>query len=136
MNWLVSSFLTMICWGVWGLLLKIGSKYFNWQQIFIINSIITLIASLLIFFLLRPSLNVHSAGFGYVLAAGVLGIVALIVFYYALGSGKAIIVVPLTALYPVVTTILSYLLLHEEVSLRKGLGIVLALVAILFISLE
>ena len=136
MNWLVSSLVAMVCWGVWGLLLKLGSKYFDWQQIFIITSIVTLTASLLVFFWLRPSISVYSAGFGYVLSAGVLGLVALIAFYSSIGSGKAIIVVPLTALYPVVTIFLSYLVLHEEVSLVKGVGIVLALVAILLISLD
>jgi len=136
MNWLVSSLVAMVCWGIWGLLLKLGSKYFDWQQTFIITSIVTLTASLLVFFWLRPSINVHSAGFGYVLSAGVLGLVALIAFYSSIGSGKAIIVVPLTALYPVVTIFLSYLVLHEEVSLVKGVGIVLALVAILLISLD
>jgi len=136
MNWLVSSLVAMVCWGVWGLLLKLGSEYFDWQQTFIVTSIVTLTASLLVFFWLRPSINVHSAGFGYVLSAGVLGLVALIAFYSSIGSGKAIIVVPLTALYPVVTIFLSYLVLHEEVSLVNGVGIVLALVAILFISLD
>lgn len=135
MNWLVSRLVAMVCWGVWDLF-KLGSKYFDWQQTFIVTSIITLTASLLVFFWLRPSINVHSAGFGYVLSAGILGLVALIAFYSSTGSGKAIIVVPLTALYPVVTTFLSYLVSYEEVSLEKGVGIVLALVAILLISLD
>ncbi len=136
MNWLVSSLVAMVCWGVWGLLLKLGSKYFDWQQTFLVTSIVTLTASLLVFFWLKPSINVNSAGFGYVLSAGVLGLVALIAFYSSIGSGKAIIVVPLTSLYPVVTIFLSYLVLHEEVSLVKGVGIVLALIAILLISID
>ena len=138
MNWLVSSLVAMVCWGVWDLF-KLESKYFDWQQTFIVTSIVTLTASLLVFFWLRPSINVHSAGFGYVLSAGILGLVALIDFWglnrfwkshYKRALG------PLTALYPVVTTFLSYLVLHEEVSLVKGVCIVLALVAILLISLD
>ncbi len=136
MNWLISSLVAMVCWGVWGLLLKLASKYFNWQQTFVVTSIVTLTASLLVFFWLKPLINVGSTGFGYALAAGVLGLVALLAFYSAIGSGKAIIVVPLTALYPVVTTILSHLILREEISLTKGLGIALALVALLLVSID
>ena len=136
MNWLLSSLVAMVCWGVWGLFLKLALKYFNWQQTFVVTSILTLTASLLILLWSKPMINVGSTGFVYSLAAGVLGLVALLAFYSAIGSGKAIIVVPLTALYPVVTTILSYLILREEISLIKGLGIVLALVALLLVSIE
>jgi transporter family protein len=136
MNWLISSLVAMVCWGLWGLLLKLASKYFNWQQTFVVTSIVTLTASLLVFLWLKPVINVGSTGFGYAMAAGVSGLVALLAFYSAIGSGKAIIVVPLTALYPVVTTILSYLVLREEISLTKGLGIVLALVALLLVSID
>lgn len=136
MNWLISSLVAMICWGVWGFLMKIASKYFNWHQIFVVTSISTLTAAFLVFVLFRPVIHVHSASFRYALLAGAVGIIALLAFYSGIGGGKAIIVVPLTALYPVVTTILSYLLLREEVSLMKGTGILLALVAILLISMD
>jgi len=136
MNWLISSLIAMICWGVWGFLMKIASKYFNWHQIFVVTSISTLTAAFLVLVLFRPVINVQSVGFKYAFLAGAVGIIALLAFYSGIGGGKAIIVVPLTSLYPVITTILSYLILHEEVSLMKGTGIFLAFVAILLISLD
>jgi transporter family protein len=136
MNWLISCLVAMVCWGLWGFLMKLASEHFNWHQIFVVSSIVTLSASLLIFVLLKPSINVHSPGFGYALLAGVAGALALIAFYNALGVGRAIIVVPLTALYPVITIILSYLILNEKIALVKGVGIMLALVAILLVSID
>ena len=136
MNWLISSLVAIVCWGFWGFFMKLASKYFNWHQVFVVTIIVTLAASLLIFVLLKPFINVRSAGFGYALLGGVAGVLALFAFYSAMGVGKAIIVVPLTALYPVITIILSYLILHEEISLIKGVGIMLASVAILLVSID
>jgi transporter family protein len=107
MNWLVSSLAAMVCWGIWGLFMKLGSKYFSWNQIFIITSIVTVVASFTVFVVFRPAINVHSIGFSYALLAGLMGSVALVAFNYAIDAGKSIIVVPITALYPVVTIILS-----------------------------
>ena len=136
MNWLVASLVAMVCWGVWGLLMKMASKYLHWSQVFIITNIITILATVLVFLWLRPLISLHSQGFGFAILAGSIGIVALLAFYFAIGTGKAIVVVPLTALYPIITTALSYFVLREEISLMKGLGIAFALVAILLVSLE
>jgi len=136
MNWLVSSLVAMVCWGIWGLLMKLASKYFSWHQIFIVTSIVTVMASLTVFVIFRPAINVHSLGFSYALLAGVAGSVALVAFNYAIEVGKSIIVVPLSALYPVVTIILSFLVLHEEISLIKAVGIALGLAAILLVSMD
>jgi len=136
MNWLISCLVAMVCWGFWGFLMKLASEHFSWHQMFVVTNIVALAASLLIFVLLKPSINVYSPGFIYAFLAGVAGALALIAFYAALGAGKAIIVVPLTALYPVITIILSYLILNEKIALVKGVGIMLALVAILLVSID
>ncbi len=136
MNWLMSCLAAVVCWGFWGFLMKLASEHFNWHQMFVVTSIVTLATSSLIFVFLKPSINVHSPGFVYAFLAGVAGVLALIAFYTALGVGKAIIVVPLTALYPVVTIILSYLILNEKIAFVKGIGVMLALVAILLVSID
>ena len=136
MNWLPYSLVTIVCWGFMGFITKLTYKYFSWHQIFVVTNIVPFATSLLILFLLKRSINIHSLGFGYALLAGVASALGAIAFYSALGVGNAIIVVPLTALYPVVTVILSYLILHEEISLIKGVGLMLALVAIILISVD
>ena len=44
-------------------------------------------------------------------------------------KGKVSTVIALSSLYPVVTIVLSILLLHERITRREGLGIVFALAA-------
>ena len=60
---------------------------------------------------------------------------AALFFYWALAGGKASVVVPLTALYPVVTLGLALLILGERLSLRQSIGVALALTAIFLFSL-
>ena len=66
---------------------------------------------------------------------GLLGIGASMTFYYALESGKASIVVPLTAMYPLVVVILAAVVLGERLSPAQGIGVVLAIVAVVLISI-
>jgi transporter family protein len=51
-------------------------------------------------------------------------------FYVLLRVAPASIVVPLSALYPVVTVVLAYFFLHEDLSLPRVAGVACALVAI------
>jgi transporter family protein len=50
-------------------------------------------------------------------------------------GGKASIVSPVTALFPVVTVVLAVTLLHERVGTTQKLGLVLALIAIYLLSM-
>jgi transporter family protein len=64
-----------------------------------------------------------------------LGGVGNIAFFHALTiGGQASIVVPATALFPVVTVILAVTVLRERISLLQWLGLGLALGAIYLLS--
>ena len=67
--------------------------------------------------------------------AGVVAQLAALFFYWALARGKASVVVPLTALYPVVTLGLALLILGERLSLRQSIAVGLAFIAIFLFSL-
>jgi transporter family protein len=136
MNWLLASIIALVCWGIWGVFIKQAAKYYAWPQIFVISTIATFVASLTVFLMMKPNISISSPGFGYSLLAGIMSAIALLSFYSAMQGGKAAIVVPLTALYPVITILLSFLILSERISAVKGLGVVLALIAILLLSLE
>ncbi len=135
MNWLLLSAITIVTWGIMGLIIKLAYQHTNWPQIYILTNTIMFTSSLFIYVSQKPTINVGSQGFNYALIAGIVSVIGTIAFYSALQAGKAIIVIPLTSLYPVITVILSYLILHEEITLTKGLGIILALIAIVLISI-
>jgi drug/metabolite transporter (DMT)-like permease len=69
------------------------------------------------------------------LLAGALTCAGNVAYYHALNSGgKAATVVPLTALYPLVTIVLAVLLLRERLNAIQVGGLVLSLVAIYFFN--
>lgn len=136
MNWLLLTIVTIVSWGFVGFFIKLASKYSNWAEIYIVSNAVIFGVSLLVYVSQKPSLNVGSLGFNYALAAGVVSSLSVITFYLAVQGGKAIVVIPLTSLYPVVTIALSYLFLREGISFTKGLGIVLALVALVLVALD
>ncbi|KPV62723.1 MAG: EamA-like transporter family protein [Candidatus Bathyarchaeota archaeon BA1] len=136
MSWLTLSLVAMVCWGFWALLIKVAFNHFNWYQVYIITSIVPISTSLLLYLYFKPIIDTRSPGFFYAIFAGVLGSIAVVAFYTALAEGNVSIIVPLTAVYPAITTILSYLLLHERTTLLQSLGVVLAIIAIILISIE
>ncbi|MEQ9349589.1 MAG: EamA family transporter, partial [Alphaproteobacteria bacterium] len=75
----------------------------------------------------RASFNVWGVLSGLGLALG------LLLFYLALELGKAAVIVPLTALYPVVAVLLSVLFLGERLTWVQWSGLVLALAGILLL---
>jgi len=135
-NWLVLSIITIITWGFVGFFLKLASKYSSWTEIYIVSNVALFVVSLLLFISQKPSISVGSHGFNYAMIGGIMMSLAAITFYIAIQVGKAIIVIPLTSLYPVVTIVLSYLILHEEISLTKGFGIILAVLALVLVAID
>jgi len=136
MNWLILSLIAMVCWGIWGLLSKMAIAQSNWHQVFVASSFVSLSTTLILYSYFRPAINVRSPGFLYAILAGAAGSMAVVAFYMALVRGNASIIVPLTALYPAITIILSYLILRERTTPTQTLGIFLAIIAILLISIK
>jgi transporter family protein len=135
-DWLIFSIVTIVFWGIWGLLSKLVLNYLDWKQFFVISDIGILAVTIIFYLYFRPNLsNINQAGLIFALVVGVIGSIAAIGFYLALTTSKASIVVPLTSLYPVVTVLLSFLILKENITIVQGLGVFLALVAMVLISL-
>jgi transporter family protein len=65
------------------------------------------------------------------LTGGVLGLTA---YFHALQKGYASLVVPLTATYPMVTVVLSVLVLGEPITPVKVLGVVLIVAGVMLLA--
>lgn len=135
-EWVIMSIFTMLMWGVWGLLGKMATSLADWREVYIMAGLGSLIVYFLFYAAFRPTIGFHNLGPAFAFLAGVTGVAGAIVYYLALSRGEAAVVVPLTALYPVVTVILSTLFLREQVTLTQGAGITLAIVALVLVSLE
>ncbi|PSP31165.1 multidrug transporter [Halobacteriales archaeon QH_10_67_22] len=66
----------------------------------------------------------------YVAAAGVCLTVGISAYYRALELGPVSIVVPIFAMFIVTSSVVGILFLEEALTLRRGLGIVLGMVAV------
>ena len=69
------------------------------------------------------------AGFSWAALGGFFAFIGFLTFFAALDKGETSTVVTLSALYPVVTILISVAFLHERVTPRQGIGIVIALIA-------
>lgn len=74
-------------------------------------------------------------GIVYGVSAGILGGLGIIFFYFAMKEGKTSVVVAMTALYPLVTLLLSSLILKEHITLKQTLGIFFAIIAMALFSM-
>ncbi|MBT4289863.1 MAG: EamA family transporter [Deltaproteobacteria bacterium] len=66
--------------------------------------------------------------------AGFLGFFGSFLFLYAVNKGPLSIIVTLSALYPVLTISMAIFFLGETITMKQGLGILLALVSMALIS--
>jgi bacterial/archaeal transporter family protein len=128
-TWYVYSLLTVVTWGLWGLLSKIASNYAKPKQALIFQTAGVLAFGLVVLTLERFKIEWSVPGFSWAALAGFLAFVGFLTFFAALDQGKASTVVTLSALYPLVTIVLSVAFLHEKLTTRQGAGIVLALIA-------
>ena len=70
----------------------------------------------------------------WVTISSVLNIIALIAYYFVFIKAEASWAVAVTALYPICTVILAFIFLHETITLTRMVGIILAMVALVFLS--
>jgi bacterial/archaeal transporter family protein len=135
--WLVFPLLTIVLWGVWGATSKLVTNQISpylYQVLFTIGLIP------LLPLVVRSQGSMPPAhrkrGIFYAFCTGILGGTGNITFYMSLAAGgKASIVVPATALSPLVTVVLAFLILKERVTGSQKLGLLLALGAIYLLSL-
>lgn len=133
-QWLAPAILALMSFGLWGLFTKLAINYIDSKSALVFQTAGVLVIGLIALFLLdfKPSTDVKGLSFG--LLTGLAYGVGCLFYFIAADKGKIITVVTLTALYPLVTIILSYFVLNEAINLKQCLGIALALAAIYFLS--
>jgi transporter family protein len=116
-------------WGAWGFLSKVATRELPSQAVYLLAIFGHVVVVGYLWLgggLVVPS---HPWGIAAALAAGICMAIGLLCFFKALAAGAATVVVPLTALYPLVTVVLSWVLLRENLTPRHLAGIALALAA-------
>ncbi len=134
--WLGFSLLVLLFWGILGIFQKLTTNYISAES--------ALIWSVVGFLVLQPFLYHGSSLFTYppksimwALANGVFNALGAGFLLAAMrAGGKASIVMPLAAMYPLVVVLFAPLILHESITALQGLGVACALVSVLLLSTE
>jgi len=135
--WLGLSLLVFAAWGLQAYVMKFSNETMKAESIFFYMAITALLLSPFAWWMTDFSQTINWGFKGPYLAAliHVLNSIGALMLVYALRYGKAIIVVPLTGLAPVITIILSLILYAVFPGLMLTIGLVLAVIAMFILSL-
>lgn len=134
MSWLTYSIFVIVGWGFWGFFSTLASRSIGSYEAVVYATVGSVVVVLgMLFFKGAPPIT-HTGGVFSAFIAGVFATLAALPYIAALSKGKAAIVVPLVALYPIVTLVLAFLFLGEAITLRQGIGVVLALLAMVLLG--
>jgi transporter family protein len=133
-EWIVPALGTFIFWGLWGFIPKLTTKYVNPMSAIVYEAIGGILIAVLALCLLRFHPDTHSGGIVLAVAAGVVGFLGAITYLIAVSKGQISLVVSFTALYPALSILLAVIVLNEPITLKQGLGILLALIAMLLVA--
>ena len=133
-NWLLYALITMITWGIWGAF----SDYPDYPATltYVVWAISMIPCALVALANIRFKLDTRRKSVFLGMGVGLLGAAGQLILFEALKYGPAYIIFPMISVAPIVTVILSTLVLKERVSKLGLLGIVLAFVAIICFSLS
>jgi transporter family protein len=132
-SWLLPAAVVLLTWGIVGLLQKLSTNYLSAE---------TALIWLVVGYFLLPWLYPARSVFAYstrnllltMLSAGLNTLGAWALLAAMKNGGKASIVVPLTALYPIVVLLLGPLILKETITRLQGVGVLCALVSVFLLS--
>jgi transporter family protein len=126
--------IVLVAWGVVGIFQKLSTNYISAE-----STLVWLMVGLLLFEpFVYPGKQLlhycrHSLAYG--LLSGLLSMLGAWGLFAAMKyGGKASIVTPISALYPLVVVVLSPFVLHESVTGLEGLGVLCALIAVSLLS--
>jgi uncharacterized membrane protein len=135
-GWLILAIFVFIMWAVQAFVMKISNNSMKAVSIFFYMALTSLILAPIAIIMTDFSLPINWGFRGPWLAAmiQILNAVGALTLVYALRFGKAIVVVPLTGLAPVITIVLSLIIYTVVPSGVLLTGLIIAAIAIVLLS--
>jgi len=133
-TWLLPAFIAMFCWGLWGFIPKLTTRYVSPASALIYETLGVMVVGLstLMFLRFRPDVDLKGVGLG--VSTGILGMIGAFCYLVAVSRGKVSVISVMTAVYPVISVALAYMILKEPVTFKEGLGMGFALLGILLMA--
>lgn len=134
--WLWFSVLVLASWGILGIFQKLTTNFISAES--------ALVWSVVGFLVLQPFLYDGASLFayppkaiGWAVSNGVFNALGAGFLLAAMrAGGKASIVMPLAAMYPLMVVLFAPVILHESITPLQGVGVACALVSVLLLSTE
>jgi bacterial/archaeal transporter family protein len=135
-HWLIYTIFSLVLYGFWGLFSKLATNYIDPKSALVYQVGGSILVILFLILTTSFKLQGDSRGILYALLVGISGTLATLCFFLAISQASITIVIALTSLYPAITILLAFLILKETINLRQGIGIILAIIALLLCSWE
>lgn len=133
--WFVLTLGALSLWGLWGFFAKLASDNLTAKSAATMQGMGVAAVAVVVLAFMRFKPDWDTGGTPAAFLAGASLMTGIVLFVFALShGGKASIVVPMTAMYPVVTIALSVAILREQITVTTGIGIVFALIAVFLLS--
>ena len=126
--------LSILGYGVGSLFFKVANDQMHPLMVSTCVTITYVILTPMAFVFLDFPRAASTSGVSFAILGGVTMCVGTMSYFFALRSGGAGEVTTMVALYPALTLVLSCLFMGETMTLKKGIGIALALASVLLLS--
>jgi bacterial/archaeal transporter family protein len=130
--------ITIISWGLWGVVNKLVLRGMHPLQMFIIGASTSAFIALPIYLLFLKHTNITITTNVFIILLCVLGsllsITGSITYIYGIQSGELGKVAVLSCCYPVLTVALSVMFLGESMTITKAVGIILVMAGIVVLG--
>jgi transporter family protein len=136
-GWLIFATIALVFWGITGVTQKLSTNRISSELSFVWFAYAMIAISVVLALTVPMHYHVRPLIFWLAVAGGALnGLGALTSFTALESGGKASIVISLISLYPLVTVAFAVTFLHEKLTGVQAIGIALAIVAAILLSLE
>lgn len=130
-RWLVFAFLTVGLWGVWGAFAGLSAQRgFPETLVYCVWALTMVVPAIIVMHREGWKLDRDPRSILYGLLIGLTGAGGQMILFYAVTTGPAYLVFPIISLSPLVTIVMSFVLLRERTTKLGALGVVLALAAL------
>jgi transporter family protein len=133
-EWILPTVATVICWGFWSFIPKMTTRYIDPKSAIIYEVIGGIFLSVVVLAAMKFQIQTHPKGIILAATAGLFGFIGALCFLYAVSKGPVSIIAPLSSLYPILAVILAIVFLNEALTVKQGIGILFALVAVILVS--
>jgi len=130
-RWLLFAFLTVGLWGVWGAFAGVSAQRgFPETLVYCVWAVTMILPAVVVMQREKWKLDRDPRSILFGLLIGLTGAGGQMILFYAVTTGPAYLIFPIISLSPVVTILMSLVLLKERTSRLGALGVLLALIAL------